>query len=106
VYLNKKKKIYSLLKSSIIVTPDVLMLLNRSSVCVHFLLALPSEKMGTFVAFTQQCEKCQYNRQWQSQPIVGSTPVGNLILSAATYFTGGSFVQLQKVCKTIIKVHL
>jgi len=42
--------IYSLLKSSIIVTPDVLMLLNRSSVCVHFLLALPSEKMGTFVA--------------------------------------------------------
>ncbi|CAM4649718.1 unnamed protein product [Leuciscus chuanchicus] len=60
-----------------------------------------SRQMGTFVAFTQLCEKCQYNRQWQSQPIVGSTPVGNLLLSAATYFTGGSFVQLQKIFKAM-----
>ncbi|XP_039518795.1 uncharacterized protein LOC120473159 isoform X2 [Pimephales promelas] len=60
-----------------------------------------SRQMGTFVAFSQQCEKCQYNRQWQSQPIVGSTPVGNLLLSAATYFTGGSFVQLQKIFKAM-----
>ncbi|KAF4097383.1 hypothetical protein G5714_021391 [Onychostoma macrolepis] len=58
-------------------------------------------QMGTFVAFTQICEKCQYHRQWQSQPIVGSTPVGNLLLSAATYFTGGSFVQLQKIFKAM-----
>ncbi|CAM4598848.1 unnamed protein product [Leuciscus chuanchicus] len=50
---------------------------------------------------SQLCEKCQYNRQWQSQPIVGSTPVGNLLLSAATYFTGGSFVQLQKIFKAM-----
>ncbi|KAF3847292.1 hypothetical protein F7725_020320, partial [Dissostichus mawsoni] len=52
-------------------------------------------KMGTFVAFTQRCPNCSYFRQWESQPI-GSTPVGNLQLSAATYFTGASFFQLQK----------
>ncbi len=37
-------------------------------------------------------------RQWQSQPLVGFATVGcNLLLSAATYFTGGSFFQLEKV---------
>ncbi|CAM4642972.1 unnamed protein product [Leuciscus chuanchicus] len=48
-----------------------------------------SRQMGNFVAFTQLCEK------------LGSTPVGNLLLSAATYFTGGSFVQLQKIFKAM-----
>ncbi|XP_043084071.1 uncharacterized protein LOC122330808 isoform X2 [Puntigrus tetrazona] len=63
--------------------------------------AVQSRRVGTFVAFTQLCEKCQYRRRWQSQPIVGSTPVGNLLLSAATYFTGGSFIQLQKIFKAM-----
>ncbi|KAG1953552.1 hypothetical protein F2P79_010041 [Pimephales promelas] len=58
-------------------------------------------RMGTYVAFKQRCPKCMYNRKWQSQPIVGSTPMGNLLLSAATYFTGGSFIQLQKICKAM-----
>ena len=29
--------------------------------------------------------------------MAGNTPIGNLQLSAATYFTGSSFIQLQKV---------
>ncbi|XP_077063253.1 uncharacterized protein LOC143715388 isoform X3 [Siphateles boraxobius] len=60
-----------------------------------------SRRRGTFVAFTQLCEKCNYHRQWQSQPVVGSTPLGNLLLSAATYFTGGSFKQLEKIFKAM-----
>ncbi|XP_056312320.1 uncharacterized protein LOC130223502 [Danio aesculapii] len=58
-------------------------------------------RMGTYVAFSQICPKCMYSRKWQSQPIVGSTPVGNILLSAATYFTGGSFIQLQKIFKAV-----
>ncbi|XP_041951764.1 uncharacterized protein LOC121711937 isoform X2 [Alosa sapidissima] len=58
-------------------------------------------RMGTYVAFTQFCPHCNYFRQWESQPIVGSTPVGNLQLSAATYFTGSSFIQLEKVFKAM-----
>lgn len=54
-------------------------------------------RMGTYVAFTQQCPHCNYFRQWESQPIIGSTPAGNLQLSAATYFSGASFLQLEKV---------
>nr|XP_021331120.1 uncharacterized protein LOC110439428 isoform X1 [Danio rerio] len=63
--------------------------------------AIQKRQMGTFIAFTQLCDKCNYLRQWQSQPIVGSTPVGNLMLSAATDFTGGSFIQLQRVFKAM-----
>ncbi|XP_057217923.1 uncharacterized protein LOC130571156 [Triplophysa rosa] len=58
-------------------------------------------RFGTYVAFIQLCPKCTYNRKWQSQPLVGSTPIGNLLLSAATYFTGGSFFQIQKICKAM-----
>ncbi|XP_056596027.1 uncharacterized protein si:ch211-236l14.1 isoform X2 [Triplophysa dalaica] len=58
-------------------------------------------RMGTYVAFTQLCPKCTYYRKWQSQPLVGCTPIGNLLLSAATYFTGGSFFRLQKICNAM-----
>lgn len=54
-------------------------------------------RLGTFVSFCQVCEHCQYTKKWQSQPVKGSTPVGNLQMSAAVYFTGGSFIQMHKV---------
>ncbi|KAK7944340.1 hypothetical protein WMY93_000068 [Mugilogobius chulae] len=53
---------------------------------------------GTFVAYTQYCPHCSYSRKWQSQPIQGSTPVGNVQLSAAVYFSGASFCTLEKHC--------
>ncbi|XP_071768737.1 uncharacterized protein LOC139922184 [Centroberyx gerrardi] len=56
---------------------------------------------GTFLAVDQLCPHCQYFRQWKSQPVVGSTPVGNLQLSAAIYFSGASFFQLEKICKAM-----
>ncbi|XP_065806081.1 uncharacterized protein [Labrus bergylta] len=59
------------------------------------------QSTGTLVAFKQLCHNCNYSRKWQSQPIVASTLVGNLELSAATNFTGASFFQLEKVCKAI-----
>ncbi|XP_063072440.1 uncharacterized protein LOC134463131 [Engraulis encrasicolus] len=58
-------------------------------------------RMGTLVTFAQRCTNCNFFRRWESQPIAGSTPVGNLQLSAATYFTGSSFIQLEKVCKAM-----
>ncbi|XP_067220664.1 uncharacterized protein [Chanodichthys erythropterus] len=56
-----------------------------------------ARRKGSFVAIDQLCPHCQYFRKWQSQPVVGSTPLGNLQLSAAIYFTGASFFKLQKV---------
>ncbi|XP_059929253.1 uncharacterized protein LOC132473239 isoform X3 [Gadus macrocephalus] len=56
---------------------------------------------GTYVAFSQHCRHCRYSRGWQSQPIVGSTPLGNLQLSAATYLTGASFFKLARIFKAM-----
>ncbi|XP_031162793.2 uncharacterized protein LOC116055133 isoform X1 [Sander lucioperca] len=52
---------------------------------------------GTFLAVDQTCHRCEFNRQWKSQPFIGSTPAGNIHLSAAVYFTGTSFIQMKKV---------
>ncbi|CAI5657962.1 unnamed protein product [Oreochromis niloticus] len=58
-------------------------------------------RMGTFVHFSQLCPSCDYSRKWESQPVAGSTPLGNLQMSAAIYFTGGSFSQVEKVCRAM-----
>ncbi|CAK6981098.1 uncharacterized protein LOC127500556 isoform X5 [Scomber scombrus] len=54
---------------------------------------------GTFLSVTQTClhQSCLYAREWNSQPLLGSTPVGNFQLSAAVFYTGSSFVQTNKV---------
>ncbi|XP_033959402.1 uncharacterized protein [Pseudochaenichthys georgianus] len=58
-------------------------------------------KMGTFISVQQLCPHCQFARHWNSQPILGSTPAGNLQLSAATYVNGLSFYKLGKVFKAM-----
>ncbi|XDV11893.1 hypothetical protein PO909_000688 [Leuciscus waleckii] len=54
---------------------------------------------GTFLSVTQKClhQSCSYTREWKSQPLLGSSPAGNLHLSAAIYYTGSSFIQTNKV---------
>ncbi|KAK7929311.1 hypothetical protein WMY93_005706 [Mugilogobius chulae] len=67
---------------------------------------LQRRRFGTFVSFTQNCPHCLYHRKWDSQPIMESTPVGNLQLSAAVYFSGASFVKMEKICKAMkLQVH-
>ncbi|XP_055086002.1 uncharacterized protein LOC129457227 [Periophthalmus magnuspinnatus] len=60
-----------------------------------------SHRMGTYVSFDQYCSHCNYSRDWKSQPLVGSTPLGNFQMSAAIYFTGLSFYQVEKFCKAL-----
>ncbi|XP_059897595.1 uncharacterized protein LOC132449789 isoform X3 [Gadus macrocephalus] len=45
-------------------------------------------------------ESCIMER-WNSQPILGSTPAGNLHLSAAVYLSGASFLKIEKVFKAM-----
>ncbi|XP_030269578.1 uncharacterized protein LOC115579945 isoform X2 [Sparus aurata] len=62
---------------------------------------------GTFFAIVQRCPHCLYQRRWKSQPVIGhSTPAGNLQLSAAIYFCGASFFNVQKVFKAMqLQIH-
>uniref|UniRef100_A0A1A7YS46 Zgc:123060 n=1 Tax=Iconisemion striatum TaxID=60296 RepID=A0A1A7YS46_9TELE len=54
-------------------------------------------RRGTFLSVHQKCHHCNFSKKWKSQPVMGSTPVGNIQLSAAIYFTGSSYFKLQKV---------
>ncbi|XP_055085196.1 uncharacterized protein LOC117388953 isoform X2 [Periophthalmus magnuspinnatus] len=68
--------------------------------------AVQRQRCGTFVSFTQHCPECMYSRTWQNQPVTRSTPVGDLQLSAAVYFSGGSFQKMQRICKGMnLQIH-
>ncbi|XP_034057592.1 uncharacterized protein LOC117536713 isoform X2 [Gymnodraco acuticeps] len=60
-----------------------------------------TRRMGTFLSVEQLCPHCQFSRLWNSQPIVRSTPAGNLQLSTSVYVNGESFFKLEKVLKAI-----
>ncbi|KTF79623.1 hypothetical protein cypCar_00007802 [Cyprinus carpio] len=73
----------------------LLSLFESCPVCTSSCNVSPRRR-GTFVAIDQRCPHCDFFRQWRSQPVIGSTPVGNLQLSAAIYFSGASFLKMQK----------
>ncbi|ROK80936.1 hypothetical protein DPX16_3816 [Anabarilius grahami] len=73
----------------------LLSLFESCPVCSRACNVRPRRR-GTFIAVDQLCPHCEFFRQWRSQPVVGSTPVGNLQLSAAIYFSGASFLKMQK----------
>ncbi|XP_057191028.1 uncharacterized protein LOC130555030 isoform X2 [Triplophysa rosa] len=57
--------------------------------------------MGTFLRVEQNCPHCEFSRTWNSQPIIGSTPAGNIQLTAAVYISGASFFKLEKIFHAI-----
>uniref|UniRef100_A0A671XVK2 THAP-type domain-containing protein n=1 Tax=Sparus aurata TaxID=8175 RepID=A0A671XVK2_SPAAU len=56
-----------------------------------------TRRLGTFLSVEQRCPQCKFCRHWNSQPILGSTPAGNLHLSAAVYLSGASFSKISRV---------
>ncbi|XP_074543284.1 uncharacterized protein LOC141803222 [Halichoeres trimaculatus] len=60
-----------------------------------------TQKLGTFLSVEQRCPHCEFDRRWNSQPVLGSTPAGNLHLSAAVYLSGASFFKIEQVFKAM-----
>ncbi|XP_056607720.1 uncharacterized protein LOC130425527 isoform X2 [Triplophysa dalaica] len=56
-----------------------------------------SQTHGTFLRVDQVCQHCNFSRKWNSQPIMGSTPAGNIHLSCAVYLCGASYITVEKV---------
>ncbi|CAM4529848.1 unnamed protein product, partial [Leuciscus chuanchicus] len=52
---------------------------------------------GTFISVEQRCPHCDFFRKWNSQPIILSTPAGNLQLSVAVYANGASFFKVKRI---------
>ena len=84
-------------------------LLALFTVCVFCYQRTSSIKKsltGSFVRIVQTCKHCGKDRVWESQPYIRSTPLGNLLISAAILYTGSfptktlHFLQALK-CATI-----
>jgi hypothetical protein len=74
----------------------IMELFNACPVCTRA-CEVTTQRLGTFLSVKQQCPHCTFGRRWNSQPILGSTPAGNLHLSAAVYLSGASFLKIEKV---------
>ncbi|KAL0966167.1 hypothetical protein UPYG_G00291830 [Umbra pygmaea] len=104
--------LYSTLKSEDSSTPThnsrkyivyescVMELFNVCPVCTRA-CDVRTQRLGTLLSVKQRCPHCTFRRHWNSQPILGSTPAGNLHLSAAVYLSGASFIQIEKVFKAM-----
>ena len=62
-------------------------------------------RSGTYLAIRQLC-CCGHTRSWQSQPLMKSTPAGNLELSAAVYLSGAYYKLVKRVCFSLFFIHL
>ncbi|XP_052464668.1 uncharacterized protein LOC128021464 isoform X1 [Carassius gibelio] len=82
----------------------IMELFDVCPVC-HRSCHIRSQRIGTFLRVEQLCHHCQFSRKWNSQPILGSTPAGNLHLSAAVYLSGASFFTIEKIFAAM-KLHL
>lgn len=74
----------------------LLQLFEQCPVC-QGVASVRRRRVGTFLAVEQRCPHCDFFRKWNSQPVVGSTPAGNLQLSVAVYSNGASFFTVKQV---------
>lgn len=58
-----------------------------------------TSRIGTKTTVTQKCPSCSFSKWWDSQPSVGDIPVGNIMMSSAILFGGGSPAKVLKVMK-------
>lgn len=65
--------------------------------------SINSYTQGSLLRVQQDCvnTRCQYSRQWDSQPIIQNTPVGNIMMSAAILFCGASYTKCLRVFSTM-----
>uniref|UniRef100_A0A8C1LJG1 THAP-type domain-containing protein n=1 Tax=Cyprinus carpio TaxID=7962 RepID=A0A8C1LJG1_CYPCA len=76
----------------------LLQLFEQCSVCQH-VTKVRRTVFGTLLSVEQRCPHCDFFRKWNSQPIIQSTPAGNLQLSVAVYANGASFFRVKQAMK-------
>ncbi|KAK3083763.1 hypothetical protein FSP39_002787 [Pinctada imbricata] len=54
------------------------------------------EYIGTMIKITAYCTGGHLVRKWTSQPLTGKMPAGNLLVSAATLFSGQTFTHISQ----------
>ena len=67
---------------------SLLLLFGACIFCGHSKTSLTKSVLVSFLRVTQTCKKCLKTRVWDSQPYIGKTLAGNLLVSAAILFVG------------------
>lgn len=66
-------------------------LFTTCSSCGSGVVQIFKRESGTLLTMWMECESCSNEgEKWDSQPCLGNIPAGNVLLSAATLFSGGS----------------
>ena len=78
----------------------LILLLQHCASCAASQCVNTVKRWGTSLRVMQSCTSCGYKRTWQSQPMLGRQPAGNLHLSASILFVGGSPTQFFRALKT------
>ena len=66
----------------------LMLLFTLCSYCRSRYTRVSKTVIGSFLRITQSCSKCGYRFIWDSQPYIGSTPAGNILMSAAILYSG------------------
>ena len=56
-----------------------------------------NSRIGTRITVMQKCLSCSFTRSWDSQPSIGDTPLGNIMMSSGILFGGGSPAKVLKI---------
>ena len=62
--------------------------------CGHLVIESQFKHVGSLLSVKTTCIE-GHECVWNSQPIIKSTPVGNLLISSSILFTGNTFTSLQ-----------
>ena len=66
----------------------LLLLFTVCSYCRSRYTRVSKAIIGSFLRITQTCSRCGYRFIWESQPYIGGTPAGNILMSAAILYSG------------------
>lgn len=58
-----------------------------------------TRRIGTKIIVQQECKSCSFMKQWDSQPLIGNIPLGNIMMSSGILFGGGSPSNILKSLK-------
>ena len=62
--------------------------------CHHVVIETKFKNIGSLLSVKTTCLE-SHEFLWNSQPIINSTPVGNLLISSSILFTGNTFKAFQ-----------
>jgi hypothetical protein len=81
-------------------------LLSVCPKCSNACLAEVCKRMGSFIAVSMKCCRCDFDDCWKSQPFHGTLPAGNLKMAASIHFTAASPTKTLRVLDKMNVAHI